>query len=150
MINELDVTKQLVKVIQEHLNECLPEGYAITAKQVILDFPDVDKMPYSTSIYVYPEYSENVESTTTSDEINFRLLIFVLCKRDTQSNLTEKSFAYYNSLYYLLRNNTTLDNYIQDTKVISVNFYPDIEGNPNVRGSKIEIITNFEKDFKGL
>ena len=147
MINEIDVTKQLVKVIQEHLNEYLPEGYSITDKQVILDFPDVDKMPYNVCFYVNPEYSEAEDSTTTSDKITFRLGVFVLVKRDTQSNLTEKYFTYYNALYYLLRNNTSLDGFIDDTKVISADFYPAIEGNPNVRGSEISIATIFEKDF---
>lgn len=147
MINEIDVTKQLVKVIQEHLNEYLPEGYSITDGQVILDFPDVDKMPYNVCFYVNPEYSEAEDSTTTSDMITFRLGVFVLVKRDTQSNLTEKYFTYYNALYYLLRNNTSLDGFIDDTKVISADFYPAIEGNPNVRGSEISIATIFEKDF---
>lgn len=149
MISELDITKQLVKVIQDHLNEYLPEGYAIVPKQVILDFPDVDKMPYSTCIYVHPDYSEAEELTTCSDEVNFRLSCFVVCKRDTQTNLTEKYFAYYNAVYYLLRNNTSLEGTIDETKIISVDFYPAIEGNPDVRGSEISLNTIFAKDFKG-
>lgn len=149
MMNELDVMERLVEVIQNHLNEYLPEGYSIVTGQVILDFPDVDKMPYNVSIYVQPEYSEAEELTDCSDEITFRLDVFVLVKRDTQTNLTTKYFAYYNALYYLLRNNTTLDGLIPQTKIISVDFFPDIEGNPNVRGSKITVATIFEKDFKG-
>lgn len=147
--NELDVMDRLVEVIQTHLNEYLPEGYSIVPGQVILDFPDVDKMPYNVSIYVQPEYSENEPLTDCSDEVAFRLVVFVLCKRDTQSNLTRKYFTYYNSIYHLLRNNTTLDELIPRTDVISTDFYPDIEGNPNVRGSKITVATIFEKDFKG-
>lgn len=149
MMNELDVMDRLVMVIQTHLNEYLPEGYSIVADQVILDFPDVDKMPYNVSIYVQPEYSEAAALSGCSDEITFRLNVFVLVKRDTQTNLTKKYFAYYNALYYLLRNNTTLDEFISETKVLSVDFFPDIEGNPNVRGSKITVATIFEKDFKG-
>lgn len=150
MISEEDVMDRLVKVIQDHLNEFLPEGYSITDKQVILDYPpDVDRMPFSTCIYVAPEFSEASPLTNCADEISFRLVVFVICKRDTQSNLTKKYFAYYNSVYYLLRNNTTLDGFIPETKVISVDFFPDIEGNPNVRGSKISVVTIFEKDFKG-
>ena len=145
--NELDIMKQVVKVIQDHIEEFLPEAYSFTDEQVILDFPDVDKMPYSVCIYVNPEYSEIEPNATDCDEVTFRLGVFVLCKRDTQSNLTEKYFTYYNALYYLLRKYTSLDGYVNETKVTDVDFYPNIEGNLNVRGSRIAIQTIFVRDF---
>lgn len=147
MINEEDVMDKMVEVIQDHLSEFLPETYTITDGQVILDYPNVDKMAFDVCVYVAPQFSEMEPSTTCSDSIDFRLSVFILCKRDSQSNLTKKYFAYYNALYYLLRNYTTLDGFIDETKVLSVDFYPSVEANPNVRGAEISISTKFEKDF---
>jgi len=147
MINELDVTNQLIKVIQNHLNEYLIEKYQISKGQVVMGAPDVDKAPFPVTIYVEPTYSQIEESTTCSDSIDFRLTIWVLCKRDTQMNLMEKQFVYYNSIYYLLRNNTSLDGFIDETKVIDADFDLAVEANPNVRGSDIQVSISFEKDF---
>ena len=147
MINELDVTNQLINVIQTHLNEYLIEKYRISKDQVVMGAPDVDKAPFPVTIYVEPTYSQIEESTTCSDSIDFRLTIWVLCKRDTQMNLMEKQFVYYNSIYYLLRNNTSLDGFIDETKVIDADFDLAVEANPNVRGSDIQVSISFEKDF---
>lgn len=147
MINELGVTNQLISVLQNHLNEYLTKDFQIDKNQVVMGAPDVDKAPYPVTIYVEPTYSQIDESTTCSDSIDFRLTIWVLCKRDTQMNLMEKQFLYYNSIYYLLRNNTTLDGYIDETKVIDADFDLAVEANPNVRGSDIQLSISFEKDF---
>ena len=147
MKNELDVTNQLINVIQTHLNEYLIEKYLISKDQVVMGAPDVDKAPFPVTIYVEPTYSQIEESTTCSDSIDFRITIWVLCKRDTQMNLMEKQFVYYNSIYYLLRNNTSLDGFIPETKVIDADFDLAVEANPNVRGSDIQISISFEKDF---
>lgn len=147
MINELDVTNQLISVLQTHLNEYLVEGYQIEVGQVVMGPPDVDKMPFPVTIFVEPTYSQIEESTTCSDSVDFRVTIWVLCKRDTQSNLTNKQFVYYNSIYYLLRNNTSLDGFIDETKVIDADFDLAVEANPNVRGSDISLSISFEKDF---
>lgn len=149
MTNELNVLKQLATVIETHLNEHLDKDHKIVKGQVVIDFPDVDKMPFPTTIYVQPVFSEPLEdkSATTSDTVDFTMSIFVLCKRDTQSNLVEKSFLYYNAIYYLLRTNTSLDGYVGSTRVNDSNFYAAIEGNRNVSGSEISITSEFEKDF---
>lgn len=147
MINELAITNQLIKVLQEHLNEYLIEAFQITKDQVVMGAPDVDKAPFPVTIYVEPDYSQIDGSTTCSDSIDFRLTVWVICKRDTQMNLMEKQFVYYNSIYYLLRNNTTLDGFIPETKVIDADFDLAVEANPNVRGSDIQISISFEKDF---
>lgn len=148
MINELDVIEQVVKVIQEGLNNYLDDSYpAITDKQVVIDFPKTDKMSYSTMIYVQPSYAEYEGLTTNSDKVDFRVSIFILVKKDTKYNLTLKRFAYYNALYNLLRCNTTLDAFVDRTSINDTTFYPAVEANENVQGSESSISVIFTKDF---
>ena len=147
MMNELSIALQLISVLQNHLNEYLTKDYQINKDQVVMGGPDVDKAPFPVTIYVEPNYSQMEGQGTTSDKIDFRLTVWVICKRDTQTNLTGKLFIYYNSIYYLLRNNTSLDGYIDKTDVLNAEFDLAVEANPNVRGADIQLSITFEKDF---
>lgn len=148
MINELKVLEQMVTVIETHLNEYLDETIpAISEGQVLLEFPDTDKMPFPVMFYVQPDYAEYEGQTTCADVTDFRLSVFVLCKRDTLANLTIKTYGYYNALYSLLRHNTSLDGFIDMTRINDTNFYPAVEGNPNVQGAEISVSAVFTKDF---
>lgn len=148
MINEMTVIEQMQAVIIAHLNEYLPEQMAeISEGQVKIEFPDVDKMPFSTMIYVYPNYAEYDELTTCSDDALLRISVFLLCKRDTRENLTLKTYGYYNALYALLRQDTSLDGVVTATSIESTDFYPAVEANPNVQGVEVSVIARFAKDF---
>ena len=148
MTNELNVLEQMVRVIGDHLNEYLDEQLpVITDKQVLLEFPDVDKMPYPVMFYVQPDYAAYESETTCSDSTDFRIAVFLLCKRDTRANLTIKTYGYYNALYELLKKNYTLYGAIAGTQIIETHFYPAVEANPNVQGVELSVSTEFTKDF---
>ena len=148
MTNELTVLTKLADVIGTQLNSYLPQDVPeISDKQVQIEFPDVDKMPYGTMFYVTPNYAEYDDLTTCSDDAHLRASVFLICKKDTKANLTLKTYAYYNALYALLRQNTSLDDTVTSTAIESTDFYPAVEGNPSVQG--IELVANirFAKDF---
>ena len=148
MINELKVMQQMVEVIGSHLNEYLDEELpVISDKQVLLEFPDVDKMPFPVMFYVQPDYAAYEEETTCSDKTDFRISVFIMCKRDTKANLTLKTYGYYNALYELLKTNYTLYGAIAGTQIIETHFYPAIEANANVQGVELSVSTEFTKDF---
>ena len=148
MINELTVLTKLVEVITEDLGDYLDEQLAdIVEGQVLLEFPNVDKMPYPVMFYVQPDYAEFEDGTTCSDKETFNCSIFILCKRDTEKNLTIKTYGYYNALYNLLRKETSLQSTVGFTGINDVTFYPAIEGNPSVQGAEVSISTVFEQDF---
>lgn len=147
MKNELTALKGLRDTIEAHLNEYIPpELEGIGAGQVVIDYPDVDKMAQPTMFFVYPDYAEYEPSTTCSDNVDFRISVFLLCKRDTQENLIVKTYGYYNALYHLLKDNTSLDGVIDQTRINDADF-DQIEGNPNVHGALVSVSTIFEKDF---
>ncbi len=147
-ISELDIMKAMVSVISTELNSHLAQDIPeITEGQVVLDLPDPDKMPFSNMFYVLPDYAEYEEKTTESDRASFRLTVFILCKRDTGENLTEKSHGYYNALRDLLRTDTTLGALVDFTFVESATFYPAVDANPNVRGVEVSVRTTYELDF---
>lgn len=148
MTNELTVIEKMQEVIRLHLNEYLPQQLEpITDGQVDISFPDVDKMPNATMLYVTPDYAEYEDLTTCSDDAQLRISVFLLCKRDTRANLTLKTYGYYNALYELLRKDTSLDGAVTDTTIESTDFYPAVEGNPNVQGVEVSVIARFAKDF---
>jgi len=148
MTNELTILEKLQDVIGAQLNSYLPQDIAeISEKQVLIEFPDVDKMPYGTMFYVYPNYAEYDDLTTCSDDAYLRVSVFLLCKKDTRANLTIKTYAYYNSLYALLRKNTSLDGVATSSAIESTDFYPAVEGNPNVQGIELTVNIRFAKDF---
>ena len=147
MKNELVALKGLRDTIENHINEYLPEDLeSIGEGQVVIDYPNVDKMAFPTMFFVYPDYAEYEPSTTCSDNVDFRISVFLLCKRDTVENLIVKTYGYYNSLYHLLKDNTSLDGVIDQTRINDADF-DEIEGNPNVHGALVSVSTIFEKDF---
>ena len=148
MINELKVMEKLREVIEKELNDYLDDEFqGLVPGQVLIEFPNVDKMPYPVMVYIQPDYAEYEDQTICADKATFRLAVFLLCKRDTRCNLTLKTYGYYNALYALLRHNTSLDQTVDFATVVDTNFYPAVEANPNVQGAEVSVQTVFEKNF---
>lgn len=148
MKNELTVMNSLLSVLQAEINDYLePELEALSSENVIIEFPDVDQMPKSTMLYIQPDYAQYDAMATTNDQATFRMSVFILCKRDNQANLTTKFFGYFNALYALLRTNTSLSGEVDFTDINSVNFYPSVEGNLNVKGAEISVSARYTKDY---
>ena len=148
MTDELDALNALHDTIVAHINEYLPESLDdLSGTNVLIDFPDVDKMAARTMIYIQPDYAEFTGLTTSSDDTSFRVSVFVLNKRDTRENLTIQNFGYYAALTKMLRSNCDLDGAVAFVEIVDVNFYPAVEGNPNVRGAELSLSIKYEKEY---
>lgn len=143
--NELTVLKQLRDIIDAGLNPVTP----VTPKtaDVVIDFPDVDEMPFKSTVYLLPDYAEYETLATTNDRAEFRVQMFILAKRDTQANLAEKVYGIYNSIYDLLRKDMDLSGYVDFTEVRNATFYPAVEMNKNVQGIEASVAITYTKDF---
>ena len=118
MRNELTILNALKTVVQTQLSSHLQEN---------LD----------------PIGERNVES----DLSNFGIALFIICRKDTQENLTKKIYGYFNALYSLLRTNISLDGEVDFSSITDADFYPAVEGNRNVQAIEVSIAVSYTKDF---
>lgn len=150
MTNELTALNALKNTIINGLNAYLPEGSIftdITSENVEIEFPIVDQMPKSVMFYLVPDYADYQGMATRSDSVEFRIKVWILVKRDSQSNLTEKYYGYQTALFQLLRTETSLGGVVDFTDINDAEFYPAVDYNPNVQGAEISVSVRYTKDF---
>ncbi len=154
MKNELTVLTALRNVIDAGLNPTPPqtkgdpEPTPTEQIPVVIDFPNVDKMPARRTVYLLPDYAEYETLATTNDRAEFRVTMFILCKRDTKANLVTKVYEIYNQIYDLLRRNIDLDGVADFTEVQSATFYPAVEMNESVQGIESTVSITYTKDYE--
>lgn len=148
MTNEIDILNGLKEVISRELNNYLDDGIEpINEKAVEIDAPDVDHMKYPTSIYIQPNYSSYENLTVRSDFAEGRYAVFILCKRDTQTNLTIKTLSYAKALYECLKKNPTLNEVSDFTMIESSDFFMRVEGNENIKGVEISVVVQYAMEY---
>ena len=166
--NELSVLQQLREVIdaginpeeedilqEETLDEELtdetpsadPEPEPPEEIPVLIDFPGVDKMPARNVVYMLPDYAEYESLATVNDRAEFRVNLWILCKRAPKADLTTKVYQIYNDIYELLRSDTDLGGYVDFCEVRSADFYPSVEMNENVQGIEVSLAVQYTKDW---
>ena len=149
MKNELTVLTQLRAVIDAGLNPTPAQGETPAENiPVVVDFPSVDKMPARNSVYLVPDYAEYETLATTNDRANFRVKMFILCKRAPKTDLVTKVYSVYNDIYDLLRRDTDLGGTVDFTEVQNAEFYPAVEMNENVQGIEASVAVSYTKDFE--
>ena len=148
MKNELTILNALKTVIQTQLSGYLTDNLAsIGERNVAIDFPDTDQMPMKTMLYIQPNWANYENLSTESDLSTFGIALFIVCKKDTQENLTRKIYGYFNALYSLLRTNISLDGEVDFSSITDADFYPAVEGNKNVQAIEVSIAVSYTKDF---
>lgn len=154
MKNELTVLKALRDVIDAGLNPTPPqtkgdpEPTPVEKIPVVIDFPSVDKMPAKKTVYLIPDYAEYETLATTNDRADFRVAMFILCKRAPKADLVTDVYNIYNQIYDLLRRNMDLGGVVDFTEVQSATFYPAVEMNESVQGIESTVSITYTKDFE--
>jgi len=142
----MTVIEGLRGAIINGINDHLPQSEVLAPlgeENVLIDFPDTDRMPKSTMLYIQPNWAEFENLSTESDSSLFSVAVFILCKRDKSENLTKKIYGYFNALYSLLRRNTTLGGVVDFTEITNSEFYPAVEANRSIQGVSLR----YTKDF---
>ena len=148
MRNELTILNAMKLVIQGQLNTYLGENLDLIGdRNVVIEFPDTDQMPMKTMLYIQPNWANYEALTTESDDSTFNIAVFVICKKDSQENLTRKVYGYYNALYRLLKTNMTLDGEVDFSSIDDADFYPAVEGNRNIQAIEVSVSVRYTKDF---
>lgn len=147
MKTELDVLEQLKKVIEEQLNGYIVDKPLIDSNNVSIDYPDVDNMPRSTMFYIQPDMESLETASLTSDLAAMETTIYIIAKKDQQEKLIEKVFIYYTSLYLLLRQNQSLDNFVDFIEVYNMDYYPAVTAQKNTVAIEVSLRIQWEKDW---
>ena len=135
-------------MVQTQLNGHLDSNLdPIGERNVAIDFPDTDQMPMKTMFYIQPNWADYENLSTESDLSTFGISIFIVCKKDTQENLTKKTYSYFNALYELLRTNISLDGEVDFASITDADFYPAVEGNRSIQAIEVSIAVTYTKDF---
>ena len=148
MKNELSILNALKGVLQVQLNAHLNEGMdQIGERNVAVDFPDTDQMPMKTMVYIQPNWANYETLSTESDDSTFNMAVFIVCKKDSQENLTRKVYGYFNAMYQLLKTNWSLDGEVDFTAITDADFYPAVEGNRSIQAIEASVSVRYTKDY---
>ena len=151
MKTEIQVLEHLKTTIATRLATFFDnDGEIITIdeKNVEIDFPDVDTMRRNTMLYIQPDY-ENLEPLGfASDLATLRATVFILCKGASSATLVKRVFAYYTALYILLRRNSTLSGFIDNTHITDMDYYPAVTASATITAIEVSIELQWSKDFQ--
>lgn len=122
----------------------------LVAGQVVISYPDDDRMQYPTMLFIVPESGSWEVLTTESllEQIAVRLYIVVKPQPTlTSMELMAKScFDYFAALSNALVTDPTLGNEIDEARINSFDFYPAVEGIAKSVGLDISITLQFERN----
>lgn len=148
MTNELTVLEAMKSVLVSDVNKYLAEGWTqLTTDNVVMEWPEVEGMTDDVTVFINGNYAEYEELATTNDQSTFTVSVFLMVKRDTRSNLTQKMYTYFNGIYQSLRESMSLDGVVDFTMITDADFFPAIEANKNVQGVEITVAVHYTKDF---
>ena len=148
MTSELTVLTALQSVLVANVNQYLQEGWTtLTNKNVIFEWPEVEAMTADATVFINGNYAEYEELATINDVSTFTISVFLMVKRDTQSNLTTKMYTYFNGIYQAIRKSMDLNHTVDFSMITDADFFPAIEANKNVSGVEITLAVHYTKDF---
>lgn len=148
MTNELTVLEAMKSVLVSDVNKYLAEEWTqLTTNNVVMEWPEVEGMTDDVTVFINGNYAEYEELATTNDQSTFTVSVFLMVKRDTRSNLTQKMYTYFNGIYQSLRESMSLNGVVDFTMITDADFFPAIEANKNVQGVEITVAVHYTKDF---
>ena len=148
MTNELTVLEAMKSVLVSDVNKYLAEGWTqLTTDNVVMEWPEVEGMTDDVTVFINGNYAEYEELATTNDQSTFTVSVFLMVKRDTRSNLTQKMYTYFNGIYQSLRESMSLNGVVDFTMITDADFFPAIEANKNVQVVEITVAVHYTKDF---
>ena len=138
--------ESLRQTLIEHINDYLQDNNTqnvavpeITPDMIKIDTPDLDKLPYSNTIWIVPDYITHQPETTCMVRNTDNVKVWVLCKRDKNENLVGKACAIYSSILQTILNYRTLMTGVNLADFQSADFYPAITASTTMVGFEINI-----------
>ena len=120
----------------------------ITKDSVAIDYPDTDSMKSNVMFYILPENESFSEFTLGGDLARFNNTVYIIAKKDNQENLIKKVFRYYGALMHCIKIDPSLASVVDETKFISMEFYPAVEANKNIVAIELHLEITYEQDYQ--
>lgn len=152
MKTEIQVLKKLQEIIAFQLDTHVDGQEAenlssITEGNIIIDFPDVDRMRRNTMFYIQPDYEHLEQISMSSDLATMQVTLFILCKGASNATLIQRVFSYYTACYLLLKTNPTLDGFIDFTQITDMDYYPAVTASKTMTAIEVSLELQWSKDF---
>lgn len=149
MTSEMDILQGLRDVLIRDLNNYTSNAVeGMDDKSIVIDFPDIDSARKPTMIFLQANWTNYDSLVYSADQSNFTISVFLVAKKASSTVLQEKLFALYDGLYRLLKTNNTLDSLVAYTVIQSMDYYPALTADNNVKGIEVSIQCVFEKSWE--
>ena len=147
MSREWDALQALKTSIANRFDATPQTG--LTSAQVVIGYPDVDRLPYPAMIYLVPDLGEMQRLTTESLLESVRVTAYVIHKHTSANNsmelLLQAVLDYYAALVNAINYDTTCDGELDDTFIHSFDIYPAVTGMTNTAGVEVQLEMQFER-----
>jgi len=150
MKTEIQVLEKLKAIIITNLGTYFDEEIPlseISDLNIKIDFPDIDNMRKNNMFYIQPDYETLEELSINSDIANMNIKLFFLCKGAKSEELIKRAFAYYSAFYMMLKNNQTLDGFIDFAKITDMDYYPAVSEIANITAIEVKLELMWSKEF---
>ena len=122
---------------------------ALAAGQIVIAYPDDDRMQYGTMLFIVPENGTWEVLTTESLLETVSVRVYIVVKPQaayTSMDLLVKAvFDYFAALSNAIVTDPTLGNEIDEARINSFDFYPAVEGVAKAAGLDISMTLQFER-----
>lgn len=147
MKNTISVLEGVRKFLAENINKYIDNNNPFLGvkvpeledKNVMVDFPDIDSLPFKDTIYIIPDYFEINPQTTCSQLVDNNIKIYIFCKRDKHDNLIRRSSTYFNALCQCVIRDTTLGGTVNLAQLGSCDYYPSVTAENTISAYEINL-----------
>lgn len=147
MSREYSALQSLRAYLVAHM-DTTPQA-SLTDTQVVVDYPDVDKMPHNVMVYIVPDSAAFQPLTTQSSLANMSAIIYILQRQsqtiNTMPALIESVFDYFGSLLSAVRLDATIGGAVDEMVVESFDFYPVVSGISTAAGIEVKCTMTYER-----
>ena len=110
---------------------------ALADGQVVVEYPDVDSMPYSTMLYIVPEREDVEQSSMTMSRVTLAITMYVILKNQQMATMIQAAFDYLAAVQNAINKDRTLGESLAECEINAAEFYPAIVGLTNSVGIEI-------------
>ena len=147
MKQTIEVLEGVRKFLSEHVNDYIDNNNpfldvkvpALKDKEIMVDYPDIDSLPSSNTVYIIPDYMEVNPQTTCSYLMNNSIKVFLFCKRDKHDNLIRRASTYANAIMQVFIRYTNLGGAVNLCEIQSADFYPSVTADNSISAYEITV-----------
>ena len=122
----------------------------LTASQIVVDYPDPDKMPYQAMVYIVPEGGSWEVLTTESVLETFYVKLYILAKSSpshtTMGAVISAVYDHFAAVVNAFNTDPTCGGSFIDTLIESYDFYPAVSGLTTSCGIETTVSLRFERN----